>query len=48
METQKETIRISVPNFICSSLCFTHDGRLLLSGMLAIAVVYLFGLDLTI
>lgn len=30
--TQKEMLRITVPNFVCTSLCFSYDGKLILSG----------------
>ncbi|KAK2579213.1 hypothetical protein KPH14_008184 [Odynerus spinipes] len=32
LETQKELLRISVPNFVCSCLCFSHDGRMIISS----------------
>ncbi|KAF7402973.1 hypothetical protein HZH66_005240 [Vespula vulgaris] len=32
LETQKELLRISVPNFVCSCLCFSHDGRMIISA----------------
>lgn len=32
--TQKELLRISVPNFICSSICFNCNGNSIISGKL--------------
>ncbi|EZA49276.1 WD repeat-containing protein [Ooceraea biroi] len=32
LKTQKEALRISVPNFVCSNLCFARDDQLLLSA----------------
>ncbi|XP_020291599.1 cilia- and flagella-associated protein 52 isoform X2 [Pseudomyrmex gracilis] len=32
LETQKETLRISVPNFVCSSLQFAHNDQMLFSA----------------
>ncbi|KAI4499977.1 hypothetical protein M0802_004847 [Mischocyttarus mexicanus] len=32
LETQKELLRITVPNFVCSCLCFSHDGRMIISA----------------
>ncbi|KAK0095663.1 hypothetical protein PV326_007707 [Microctonus aethiopoides] len=30
--TQREMLRITVPNFVCTSLCFSYDGKLILSA----------------
>ncbi|XP_015518674.1 cilia- and flagella-associated protein 52 [Neodiprion lecontei] len=32
LETQSELLRITVPNFVCSSICFSYDGRMIISG----------------
>lgn len=32
METTQEILRIKVPNFSCSSIVFTHDGKAILTG----------------
>ncbi|XP_012271661.1 cilia- and flagella-associated protein 52 [Orussus abietinus] len=32
LETQKELLRISVLNFICTSVCFSFDGGMIISG----------------
>lgn len=32
LETQKELLRITIPNFICYSLCFSYDGTMIISG----------------
>ncbi|KAI4494894.1 hypothetical protein M0804_001095 [Polistes exclamans] len=32
LETQKELLRITVPNFVCSCLCFSYDGRMIISA----------------
>ncbi|XP_015588668.1 cilia- and flagella-associated protein 52 isoform X2 [Cephus cinctus] len=32
LETQKELLRIAVPNFVCSSLCFSYDGKMIISA----------------
>lgn len=37
LESQKELLRITVPNFVCTSLCFFYDGKLILSGKISIS-----------
>ncbi|CAD6241390.1 GSCOCG00002716001-RA-CDS [Cotesia congregata] len=32
LESQKELLRITVPNFVCTSLCFFYNGKLILSA----------------
>ncbi|XP_020710448.2 cilia- and flagella-associated protein 52 [Athalia rosae] len=32
LETQSELLRITIPNFVCSTLCFSYDGKMIISG----------------
>ncbi|XP_014217506.1 cilia- and flagella-associated protein 52-like [Copidosoma floridanum] len=32
LETQRELLRITVPNFVCTSIYFSYDGRMLVSA----------------
>ncbi|XP_034936102.1 cilia- and flagella-associated protein 52 [Chelonus insularis] len=32
LESQKELLRIIVPNFVCTSICFSYDGKLIISA----------------
>ncbi|XP_011496716.1 PREDICTED: cilia- and flagella-associated protein 52 [Ceratosolen solmsi marchali] len=32
LETQRELLRITVPNFVCTSIYFSHDGTMLVSA----------------
>lgn len=32
LKSHKELLRITVPNFSCTSLCFSYDGKLILSA----------------
>ncbi|XP_015113522.1 cilia- and flagella-associated protein 52 [Diachasma alloeum] len=32
LDTRKELLRITVPNFVCTCLCFSYDGKLIMSA----------------
>ncbi|XP_066601351.1 cilia- and flagella-associated protein 52 [Prorops nasuta] len=32
LENQKELLRITVPNFVCNAVCFSYDGRMIISA----------------
>ncbi|XP_043464839.1 cilia- and flagella-associated protein 52-like isoform X2 [Leptopilina heterotoma] len=32
VETQKELLRITISNFVCSNLCFSYDGKMIISA----------------